>query len=1153
MNPFQPTHPMSRRASRASGLWLQLCGLGVCGLLATGAAHAADADAPLVPPANIDAAEVKALESTVGRYGERMNEFRDEAKIMVDRQEAEERNELNQSYDAVLGQLQDDDDALRTTAIRRFESFLSQYPRATHSAHVMFRLAELYYEKSEEGYIEADLAFQEALDKLDEGGDFEEIPDEPVKDYAASIGLHTQIIERFPSYEYLAGSYYMLGYMLDEPNSAQLDEAAAQGWFLQLVERFPESEFTSRAHLELGEYHFEYNELDAAIPHYAKVVELEGVNGSLYDDGLYKLAWTHYRLSDYDQALGLLSRLLDWSATVWEPKKGKESATVPEAIEYIAISLADLAHDQERSPLLVAQDFFGPGSDGLYEPRVYKKLADVLSKQANYSEAIDVYEHFQQRWPNDPENPVFQNQIARLHMTKLPIDRDAAAEAMAQLNERFNDTSPWWRANRNNPDALAVARAYIEESLSGVAVNAHSMASETGDPKDYMRAAALYGDYLQKFPFATDYYEIQWYYARVLLGGGDFDGAERELLQLRKGGDHPYGEAALYRLRDISLRRILNQYEDGVKSRDPGATAVKEVANDGAEPRKVYAFGDLHETFVERTDQLLAADFGDTLRRLELKIAETKDRKLREPLEGALSEIEQYAETFENNRAALAYQAGQVYFAHGNFEEARSRLAAVVEAYPDTENGCFAADLDAATYWQDGDLVGYRQKIAYYLSLNLCQQDGLVASGESFGTKLEQVDFELASLKTKSGDFLGAAEAFVDFYRKYPSSQYRKPALRNAANNYERAGHLDDSIRMLEQYVAAFPDDESTAGFLFRLGGVYAQALDLDRAIQSYELLYERTKDSGSKNAPNALANAAYLRVGIGDFAGAARLYERFGVSFPNERGTEDHVFQAGEQWERVGEREAIAFYKRYLAKYRGLNPDHEMEAVYKLAVLTEQAGGRPREVESLWDDVLTTYTRLLPTGKVSVLGRNYAAHAEYRRLEVALIDFKQIKFGSNDVKNAEMIQAKAEELVEVERQAVALLSNYQDFEYGTGALYVIGEAYLAYADILYDAPAPKGLDEEEQFLYDETIAELRIPLEDKGKARLVKVLEKAKEARRWSQFQTKALETLNARFPREFAPEKAEVRGKTSGSAVRRAGPMPMRDKPESDAGGGE
>ena len=84
-------------------------------------------------------------------------------------------------------------------------------------------------------------------------------------------------------------------------------------------------------------------------------------------------------------------------------------------------------------------------------------------------------------------------------------------------------------------------------------------------------------------------------------------------------------------------------------------------------------------------------------------------------------------------------------------------------------------------------------------------------------------------------------------------------------------------------------------------------------------------------------------------------------------------------------------------------------------------------------------------------------------------------------------------------------------------------------------------MDDEELMLYEEVIAERRIPVEDKGKARLMKVLEQAKTAKRWTQFQSLALESLNSRFPREFAPEKEEVRGRSSASAVQRAGAVAL------------
>ena len=1115
-----------------------LLSLGVLGLLATTPALAEDTS--IVPPAGVDVDELASFEDAASRFESRMNEYRDEARAMVHRREAEERAQLDKSYDAVLGQLSEDDDALRTTAIRRFEGFLARYPEATHSAHVMFRLSELYFEKSEENFQLADIAFQDALEKLDEGGDLEEIPEEPLKDYSPSIGLHGQIIDRFPSYEYLAGSYYMMGYMLREPSSAQYDEEGAQDWFRRIVADFPDSEFAPRAHLRLGDYHFDYNELEASIPHYQRVVDLEGVDGALYDDGLYKLAWTYYRMSEYDDALTLLIKLLDWSEEVFEPKTGNESATVPEAIEYIAISLSDLAHDRERPPLEVAQQFFGRSGERDYEARIYKQLADVLSKQANYDEAISLYEHIQQRWPYDPDNPKFQHKVASLHVTKLPADEAASNAAIVRLNETYNDNGPWWRANRNNPDALAVARGFIEESLVSVAVNAHNVAQTTGAREDFAKAAELYGAYLKEFPFASDYYEIQWYYAQVLQQAGDLQSAERELGQLRKGGQHAYKETALYRQRLIASQRVVDRYQK-LNVVPPDAAIKEEVTSESGTVRKVYALGPLHQQLLEVTDALLGADFSPTKVELERQISEAKDGDAASIARVALEEVEQYAEALEFNRSAMEYEMGQMLVAHGEVELGRERLVSVVDRFPGTENACFSATLDAETYLDDNDLSGYRRKMAHYLGLGACDDP---SARDAMAKGLTQVELTIAGELAKEGKNLEAAQAFLDFVRDYPDSEYVPLALQNAANNYERGGKLDESIRVLERFVAKYPDHENTSRFLFRLGGVYAQALDLDRAISAYERIYQKLRGTGDPNAPVALTNAAYLRVGVGDFEGAARNYEEFGRAFPDQPDTERLVFKAGEQWERVNPYKGVEFYQRYLRSWRGQNADHEMEAVYRLAILSEEIGGRG--AEAAWDDVLVTYQRLQPTGQVGVLGRHYAAHAEFRRLKAELETFRQVSFGSNDTKNAELLLAKADELVAFDGRATALVTRYADFEYSSGALYLAGEAYLAYSDMLFNAPMPRGLDEEEQFLYEEIIAERRVPLEDKGKGRLVLVLENAKKQKRWSAYQSESLRVLNERFPREFAPEKDEVRGQTRASGVRRAGPVPVRTADE-------
>ena len=167
----------------------------------------------------------------------------------------------------------------------------------------------------------------------------------------------------------------------------------------------------------------------------------------------------------------------------------------------------------------IAKSFYSRIGERAYEPDVYERLADVLMQQTRYRDAIAVYDTMIKRWPDEPKNPTHLWTIAkpyRCSMCRMP----SLQNAITQLNELFNRDSAWAHANRNNPDALAVADGYIEQSLAQVAIDLHMAADQTGAPDQYSRAADLYSQYLNKFPFAKDYYEIQWYLSDTLFKSG---------------------------------------------------------------------------------------------------------------------------------------------------------------------------------------------------------------------------------------------------------------------------------------------------------------------------------------------------------------------------------------------------------------------------------------------------------------------------------------------------------------------------------------------------------------------------------------------------------------------------------------------------------
>ena len=179
------------------------------------------------------------------------------------------------------------------------------------------------------------------------------------------------------------------------------------------------------------------------------------------------------------------------------------------------------------------------------------------------------------------------------------------------------------------------------------------------------------------------------------------------------------------------------------------------------------------------------------------------------------------------------------------------------------------------------------------------------------------------------------------------------------------------------------------------------------------------------------------------------------------------------------------------------------------------------------------------------------------RILEEMFAEFEQAEFTKNEEKNVTLLlETKPAQLKAIEDRATSLIDVYQDFDGSSAALYFMGRAYLRYSDLLFEAPPPKGLDQEGMDFYYEEIDKRRIPVEDKGRARLETGVQKAKDAKQWNEWVSRSLDVLADRFPSDFAREKQELRGTTEGSFVPRGGPIDFRPKPaaeETPAEGGE
>jgi TolA-binding protein len=352
------------------------------------------------PPTSAQVAALREMEAEVDRFTKAGGAYRNTVVSLVRREYLRQRRGRNRWYGRQIAEEERLLDEARERAIQQFERFIRRYPDdPTYTADAMFRLGELYFERSA-------IQFQQEYDRLqllaDQGEDVE-LPEQP--DFNPTIELYQRLLRNFPDYRRRDGVFYLIGYCLNE--MGKIDEAL-RAW-LNLVcantytyhpDRFAEereeealaeedadaeadaeeeaeeehpalgldeeeedpltesgvfvnpyegcqpvmedAEFLSETWFRIGEYHFDdygkEHALDLAIAAYNQI--LANPEDRNYNLALYKVAWAYYRASRYPEAIRHFGMLVQWSDDEQARTGAAGSELRPEAIQYLGIAFA---------------------------------------------------------------------------------------------------------------------------------------------------------------------------------------------------------------------------------------------------------------------------------------------------------------------------------------------------------------------------------------------------------------------------------------------------------------------------------------------------------------------------------------------------------------------------------------------------------------------------------------------------------------------------------------------------------------------------------------------------------------------------------------------------------------------------------------------
>ncbi|WP_052518500.1 tetratricopeptide repeat protein [Archangium violaceum] len=1019
------------------------------------------------------------LSEAVQRYEEESREYKQEIQRLIEKKYRDRRDGLGASYEKAISSMESQERQERLDAIARFEEFLRRYPdEPRYTPDVMFRLAELYYERSSDTHLVAMREQEEKLRTLPEGA---EPPPEPQPDFNPSISLYRQLLSRFPDYRLNDGAQYLLGYCLEKQNAFEEGLASYQ----QLITRYPTSRFATEAWVRIGEYFFDaYSDPDA-LSKAAQAYEaaIRDTSHPLYDKALYKLGWTYYRMDRYDEAVDRFITLVDLYES-WRATRGDEAGSGDlrdEALQYTAISFSD----DTWGGLEKAKAYFARIGPRPYEPEVYRRLGDVFFDQTQHAAAIDAYTLVLQKAPLSPDAPLLQQKIVQAYERDRKLT-ESSAEAQ-KLSELYSPGSPWYQAHQRDPDVLATADDLTEKSLYSSAIYHHQQAlvfKQEGKfdqaKASFELAASGYSKYLERFPRSKNSYELEFYAAECLYNSLQFGGAAKHYERVRDStlGNKYFAESAFSAV--LSWQK---QLEVDIKAgKQPAPTPLRSSERPEGQPIQPSPLTALEAKLVAASDAHVA------------KLPQSE----RSP--------------------GIAYKAAELYYAHDDFPEARRRFEAIVKAFPQHEVARFSTNLIVETF-----LISQDWKSVEEVSGQLASNKDVIDPKSELHKDLVRFKlagrFKLADQLLAEGKYEEAAAKYIELVNEAPRHEFADKALNNAAVAYEKTQRFDSALQLYERIFREYPSSPLADGALFRVAVNAQNSYDFDKAVESYQKL---VKDyPASKDREAALFNAATLLEGQQRYAEAAAAFQRYAERFPTAEDAPRNQFRAAlilekrEDWK--GEIRALESFVRKFS-----SQPTQVELVVEARRRIGDAWAKLKNEK----EALRAYTaaaeefdrrKLQPEAQPRAAAA--AAFSRFQLAEAGFRAFDKLKIGGKGKALERSFTAKRNGVKSV-NEAYARVFPYKRLEWTLAALYRRGHALERFANTIIETPVPpdvKRLGEEAVVAYQDLLAQQTATLEDAAVESYAATLQEARKNRISNEWTKKTLESLHRFRPKEY------------------------------------
>jgi TolA-binding protein len=1070
------------------------------------------------------------------RYSREMKDYQETIDSIVEAEYNQRVSQVNSSYNKKIDSLEAVERQHRVEAIAAFEAYLKRYPNTPgYTPDALFRLAELNFEKANDDYLVADEQYQDELARY-EGGKRADPPQLPGRDYTETMSLFQQLIVDWPKYEQTDGAYYLLAYC--KLQNAADDEATEL--LTTLIEKHPDSRFVPEAWIRIGEHWFTFAEGPEGLAKAKNAYEqaMQYPDSKFYDKALYKLAWTYYRMDNFEQAIGEFKRLVRYSDEQKE-KTGREGSVLrAESVQYIAVSLAEEDWDLDGS---VDADFGLTrvkkylSGDEPYEREVLVQLADYMFENTRYAIAADVIKYSLDRYPRHRENPKLHEKL----ILALVRDgrRDASFAERRNLLAYYGPESDWYEFQERvgHEDAVRQADNLVKDNLIQSATWFHEEAQKLkneavvrqdttmlAQARDkYTTAASAYEDFLARYPNDKDVYQWNFFYAECLYYSEQYVPAYEQYRVVRELDieDNKFQEKAAFN----AIKALEFQMQALAKR---GELPAKAVPGSGVEDARKAAQQQesVQESAQAQQDKQKRTITAEPIPAMVDDYVTAMDRYV---VLGLKNDSDQ------NLDVKLAFQAAKLFYDFKNFDTARERFNWIVESYPENEFAYLAGSLILETYRQEQDY----QKLAV-----AAEKLSKVIKGEQAQAIKEEVRqfkmgamFKSAEQLFAAKDYEKAAEEYLRLVNNSPDHEYAPKALNNAAVAYENIGKYESAMKLYERVYGQYPNNPLAGYALYRVAVNSDRFFDFDKAVRTYELFYDKYDGQSppelaemgfmiEEKRQNALRNAAVLSTNLQRFSKGAKLYEQYVNTYPAADDAAPVQWEAVKTWKKAGEpRKMMSSLSAYRRNY-GVGADKTpkvLEGMMMVADHHEQRGDQ-RKATKWHQDIIAEYnTRQPGNGSPSSF---YAAKARFKLADQAYQEWKTLEIKGSMKQQGRRLKDKLKVAKEVNAEFREVWQ-FGSLEWLLASTFRIGSLYQAFAESLYNVPIPYDEGSDEWYIYREQLDEIAIPFEDKAVQNYEKVITKARQEKVVNEWTKKTLDELNKFMPSKYPLYKEERR----------------------------